>query len=79
MGETYSNIDYNSPMDSLVLTDSSQLTSDSQHLAISCQSAPKKAWGYCMCVRARARARARIFFSLSSKQTRNKRTSVHQS
>nr|CAD7419215.1 unnamed protein product [Timema poppensis] len=37
---------YSSPMASLVLTDSSQLTSDSQHLAVSCQSAPKKSWGY---------------------------------
>nr|CAD7394455.1 unnamed protein product [Timema cristinae] len=45
--------DYSSPVASLVLTNSSQLTSDSQHLAVSCQlsavschSAPKKPWGY---------------------------------
>nr|CAD7423254.1 unnamed protein product [Timema monikensis] len=49
-----------SPIASLVLIDSSQLTSDNQHLvstketmgllklsAASCQSAPKKPWGYC--------------------------------
>nr|CAD7415521.1 unnamed protein product [Timema poppensis] len=49
---------YSSPVASLVLTDSSQLTSDSQHLgiylnvdcqksAVGCQSAPKKPRGYC--------------------------------
>ncbi|CAG2060751.1 unnamed protein product [Timema podura] len=37
-------------MASLVLTDSSQLTSDSQQIGVSCQSAPKKPWGYCRVV-----------------------------
>nr|CAD7412730.1 unnamed protein product [Timema poppensis] len=40
--------DFSSSVASLVLTDSSQLTSDSQHLAVSCHLAPKKPWGYCV-------------------------------
>nr|CAD7201464.1 unnamed protein product [Timema douglasi] len=34
-------------MSFLVLTDGSQLTSDSQYLAVSCQSTSKKPWDYC--------------------------------